>query len=279
MTSVLIACSFTILLISGVVLFVSPPGRIANWTNWTILGLRKQEWTALHIWFSTAFLFVTGFHVFFNWRPLLNYFKDRISRRFGFRREWFVAFAICGGVYAGTRAQIPPFSSLMAFNEGVKESWDKPKERAPIPHAELLSLQELSEKAGVEMTVVTNRLKGRNITNFSPEVIVQKLADDNQRSAQSIYEAIQGNAEPARPGAGHSGGQGRGKAGAGGGGGPGWKTLTQYCADEGMDLKDALAKLQAKGIKATPDQTMREIAVNNGYERPYELIDLLKSSK
>lgn len=282
MTSVLIAGSFVILLLSGLILFVSPPGRVANWTNWSILGLRKHDWTALHIWFSTLFLVVTGFHVFFNWRPLLNYFRDRISRQIGFRREWIAALAICGGVYAGTRAGIPPFSSLMAFNESVKASWDQPKERAPIPHAELLSLRELAEKAGVEMTVVTNRLKGRSITNFFPEIIVQNLADDNQRSAQSIYEAIQGHAEPAASGSGHSGGQGRGKGsgkGSGGaGGGPGWKSLTQYCADEGIDLKEALGKLQAKGIKATPEQTMREIAVNNGYDRPYELIDILKAN-
>ena len=275
-TSVLIASSFLILLLSGLILFVSPPGRVANWTNWSILGLRKHDWTALHIWFSTLFLVVTGFHVFFNWRPLLNYFRDRISRQIGFRREWIVAFAICGGVYGGTRAGVPPFSTLLSFNESLKESWDKPKERAPIPHAELLSLQELAEKAGVEMTVVTNRLKGRDITNFSPNVVVQKLADDNHRSAQSIYEAIQGQAEPTKSGSGHSSGQGRGKGG-GAGGGPGWKTLTQYCTDEGIDLKDALAKLHLKGIKATPEQTMREIAANNGYNRPYELIDILKA--
>ena len=65
------------------------------------------------------------------------------------------------------------------------------------------------------MTVVTNRLQGRNITNFPPEVIVQKLAEDNRRSAQSIYEAIQGHAEPARSGSGHGGGQGRTKGGSG----------------------------------------------------------------
>ena len=103
MTSVLIAVSFVILVFSGVILFVSPPGRIANWTNWNILSLTKKEWIALHIWFSTLFLLVTVFHLVFNWRPLLSYFKDRMTRQMGFRWEWLVALAICGGVYAGTR--------------------------------------------------------------------------------------------------------------------------------------------------------------------------------
>ena len=200
MTSVLIAASFTILVFSGVILFVSPPGRIANWTNWNILSLTKKDWIALHIWFSTLFLVVTLFHVFFNWRPLVNYFKDRATRRIGFRWEWVAALAICVGVYAGTRAGVPPFSSLLAFNERVKESWDKPRERAPIPHAELLSLSELAQKAGVEMAAATNRLQAKGITNISAEMVVQELADKNRRSAQQIYEMIL--AEPAGRGSG-----------------------------------------------------------------------------
>ena len=76
-------------------------------------------------------------------------------------------------------------------------------------------------------------------------------------------------------GQGQGGGGGGGKGG-GAGGGPGWKTLTQFCADEGIDLKDALARLNAKGIKASTNLTMREIAVNNGYSRPFELIDIIR---
>jgi hypothetical protein len=192
-----------------------------------------------------------------------------------------VALAICGGVYAGTRAGVPPFSSLLALSERVKESWDQPRERAPIPHAELLTLTELAQKAGVEMATATNRLTTKGITNFTADIVVQELASKNARSAQQVYQIIL--AEPARGGTGvgqgHGQGQGKGGLGGGGGGaggGPGRKTLTQFCRDEGIELKDALARLQAKGCKASADLTMREIAVNNGYSRPYELIDIIR---
>jgi len=118
LTSVLIAASFVILVFSGIVLFVSPPGRVANWTDWSIFQLTKKDWAAVHIWFSTLFLVVTLVHLFFNWRPLVGYFKDRMTRRVGFRWEWLVALAICGGVYAGTRLGVPPFSTLA--NRGSK---------------------------------------------------------------------------------------------------------------------------------------------------------------
>jgi hypothetical protein len=48
MTSILIAASFLLLLISGAVLFVSSPRRVANWGKWRMIGLTKHEWTGVH---------------------------------------------------------------------------------------------------------------------------------------------------------------------------------------------------------------------------------------
>jgi hypothetical protein len=271
--SVLISGAFLVLVVSGTVLFVSPPGRIANWTNWAMLGLRKHDWISVHVCFSVLFVVGAFIHAGFNWRPLLTYFKDRLTRRAGFRLEWLAALLICAGVYVGTRAAIPPFSSLLAFSDQVKESWDKPRDRAPIAHAELLTLAELAEKAGIDVKTAANRLQAKGMTGASSKVVVQDLAQKNQRSAQQIFQALTdpgeraGEREQQRHSAGFAGGKGAG--------GPGRKTLTEYCAGEGIDEKSALERLQSKGIKARPDQTLREIAVNNGYERPYELMSIL----
>ena len=85
-----------------------------------MLGLRKSDWGGLHIWFGTLFLTMTALHVFFNWRPLVSYFKNRVTRSVGFRKEWAVAASLCVLVFAGTRAGVPPFSTLLAWNEEVK---------------------------------------------------------------------------------------------------------------------------------------------------------------
>jgi hypothetical protein len=76
-------------------------------------------------------------------------------------------------------------------------------------------------------------------------------------------------------------GPGRQAAGTGGGGGgaaggAGRKTLAQFCAAEGLSLDATLKRLEARGFKAAAEQTLREIAVNNGFSRPYELIDILR---
>ncbi|HYN38594.1 MAG TPA: DUF4405 domain-containing protein [Rhodospirillales bacterium] len=66
------ALSAIILLISGVVLFIAPSGRIASATQWALLWLDKDGWVNLHNVF--AILFVAGliWHLVFNWKPLSN---------------------------------------------------------------------------------------------------------------------------------------------------------------------------------------------------------------
>jgi uncharacterized membrane protein YgcG len=299
MTSVLIAASFLLLLVSGVILFVSPPGRVANWSNWRLLGLTKHEWSGVHTWFAAVFVVMVVFHLVFNFRPLMNYFRDRISRRLGWRWEWVVALALCGGVFAGAQTCVPPFSTLLNFGERVKQSWEDTRTAAPLPHAELLSLKDLVGQGKVPYETAVERLEARGFKRIRPETIVQDLAQSNQVSAQRVYEIIQGqrdggrgggghgfakageSGEQAEQGAGHGAGDGRGGFGKGGGGagGAGWQTLAQYCSSRNIALTNSTARLQAKGIKFTADQTLREIALGNGYDRPYEIIGILESTK
>jgi len=122
-TSVFLAACFLGAVASGSVLFLSPPGRVANWTNWTIGGLAKHDWIALHVCFSAVFLVVAAFHVFFNWRPLVSYFRDRISRRLGLRAEWVTAVALASLTGWAALAGLPPFQWLVAASESLKQSW------------------------------------------------------------------------------------------------------------------------------------------------------------
>jgi hypothetical protein len=279
-TSVFLSVSFLAAVISGAILFLSPPGRIANWTDWTIGSLTKQQWIALHVCFTVAFLVVAIFHVIFNWRPLVSYFKDRVTRRVGLRPEWLAALVVAVAIGWGTLAGSAPFSWLLAASENLKQSWDRTAERAPIPHAELLALSELASKAGVELAVATERLDKAGIKGHSPEIVVEQLAKANNIPAQRIYEIIQGQLAAAGRGAGGRGGEGAsrgGGVGAGGhGGGLGWKTIEQMCAEEGLVVADVLARLKARGLKAEANQTLREIAVGNGFERPFELVEIIR---
>jgi len=261
-----------------------------------MLGLTKHDWTGLHVWFSAVFLITAGVHITFNFRPLANYFKDRFTRRIGFRREWIVAFGLCAGVFVGVRAGVPPFSSFLDFNERIKQSWEDPRGAAPIPHAELLSLQELAGKAEVTLDTALQRLAEKGVQGATAEIAVAELASKNDLSARRVYEIIQGVQPQSRPGSGRGLGSGSaekaatvksgesshragaGSGGWGGGGGPGRMTLTEFCESRGIDVKKAQARLEANGIKLTPGRTLRDLAVENGYERPYEIMDIIEGN-
>ncbi len=287
-TSVLISLTFIVMILSGTILLFSPPGRVANWTGWRMLGYTKHEWSDLHVWFAVLFVVGGLLHTVFNFRQLLSYFRNRVTRRLGFRWEWLVAVVIAGLVFAGTRADLPPFATLLAFSERIKRSWEDPRTAAPIPHAELLTVQELAETAGVPLETALERLNRRSLQGVSPTAVAGELAARNGLSAQRLYELLQD--APARGGkrgprdeSGPSEGAGRpgqrpaaGRGGGGGGGGPGRMTLTEYCESRGLDVQEVEARLHAQGITLRSGQTLREIAVENGYERPFELIDIIE---
>lgn len=291
MMSVLIGLAFVVLVVSGGILFLSPPGRVANWSGWRMLGYTKHEWSDLHIWFAVVFIIAAVLHTVFNIRLLLSYFRSRLTRRIGFRWEWVVALAVAGAVFAGTRAGVPPFSSFLAFNERIKQSWEDPRAVAPMPHAELLTVQDLAAKAGVPLETATERLTRSGLQGVDPAVVVAELAAQNSISAQRLFEILCDVPSPnAHPGqhrsAGASGGKGatsgqggRGGGwggGGGGGGGAGRMTLGEYCVSRGIELETALARLQAHGIEASADQTLREVASAYGYSRPMEIVGLVE---
>jgi hypothetical protein len=124
--SVLVGLSFFLMTVTGAVLFFAPSCRIARDTSWSVLGYDKDQWIAVHVWTSLAFVLASVFHVYFNWRAMMNYFKSKITKHFAFRAEWIAALVLCAIVYAGTIYEVPPFSSLMVWKETFKHEGPGP---------------------------------------------------------------------------------------------------------------------------------------------------------
>jgi len=275
--SVLSALSFIGMVFTGVILFVVPPGRIANWSGWTLLGLTKHQWIGLHDWFSIIFIIAAVFHVYLNWKALISYFKNKVSKAFALRIEWAISLVICCIVFVGTLGDIKPFSSLLVWNENIKQSWDNTQQRAPIAHAELLSLTELSEQVSdLSLETILTNLKSRRIEVESADVILGDLAKAHNMTPAQLYDIAVGQA---RHGGGPQGGPGErgGRHGEGGSGrGFGQMTLSSYCNQMGLDVNEAMKKLQNSGFTASSDMTIRRIADGMGVH-PSEVRTLLES--
>ncbi len=48
--------SFLVISVSGVVLYIAPPGRVARWVDWELWRMSLGDWQALHTNFSSSWL-------------------------------------------------------------------------------------------------------------------------------------------------------------------------------------------------------------------------------
>jgi hypothetical protein len=275
--SVLSALSLIGMVFTGVILFVVPPGRIANWTGWTLLGLTKHQWIGLHDWFSIIFVLASIFHIYLNWKALVSYFKNKISKAFALRVEWAFALIICSIVFIGTLGDMKPFSSLLAWNENIKHSWDRTQQRAPIAHAELLSLTELSEQLrDLSLETILTNLKSRGIEVKSADVVLGDLAEVHNMTPAQLYDIALGQAGYGGDPQGGPGRRGERHGEGGSGRGFGQMTLSSYCSQTGLDVNETVKKLQNAGFKASSDMTIRSIADTTGVH-PSEIRALLEA--
>ncbi len=113
-----------ILGISGIVLYVAPPGRYANFAGWQVLGVDKAGWESIHTNFSWIFLILTTLHLYFNWRVIRGYLRRGLVWTVRYRLELGTATGVTLLVLAGTIMNWPPFSTVMNFGETVKRYWE-----------------------------------------------------------------------------------------------------------------------------------------------------------
>ena len=210
-----------------------------------MLALTKDQWSGLHIWFSLIFMIAAILHLYLNWRPFASYFRSKMHKVFVFRTEWMLAILLCVVVGWGTLTHARLFSSLLAWNEAIKHGWDTPSDRAPIPHAELMTLSELAQQAeGPELESMILNLQAAGIEIQSPEVALGDLAKKAGMTPMQLYGVATGQSSIPRSGR----GRGAHRQGQPGGYGIGRLTLRQYCEQQSLDLQDSCPKAAGEGL-------------------------------
>lgn len=175
---------------SGIMLFVSPKGRVAHWTNWQLFGLSKDEYSALHVNFMIIFTVGILVHIVLNIKPLINYLKIKSKGVATFSYE-LVASAFLTLVFTvGTLAQIAPFQSFIDFEDSVKNSWEMEKDKAPYGHAELSSLRKISHELGIGENQMYLLLKRAGIKEVNMDEELGTIASKNGISPNKLYSIV-----------------------------------------------------------------------------------------
>ena len=62
-TSLCSLVSFILLVLTAIILYIEPHGRVAYWTHSDFLGLEKDQWGNIHIFSGLLFLVADRFHL------------------------------------------------------------------------------------------------------------------------------------------------------------------------------------------------------------------------
>lgn len=259
--------SLFLVILSSVILYIVPEGRVAYWSDWTILGLSKSQWGDLHITTGLLFLVAGVWHTLLNWRQIVRYIQKGMAHTTGSMRPWpiLVAVAIVLFTVIGTLRGWQPMKQLLVWNEQIKEYQANRNGNPPYGHAELSSLESFCGFLGLDQKQVLEGLKAEGMQGeLTLKTTILEMAHANGSTPQQVYEKIQEIASeravptlPAVPP------QGLGKM-----------TFSQLCETYGMDLTSVIRDLEQQGIHASANETLKEVAEECGM-KPMDLYQLL----
>ena len=241
--------------LTGIVLYIVPEGRVAYWTNWTLLGLGKTDYNNLHTTTSLLFILASIIHIYLNWEPIINYLENKLKKVVIITPSFLIALIINLFVLAGTYYNIEPMKSVVVFGNDISKSWSEKYSAPPFGHAELSSLKTVCRRMGLDLDRAVMLLKKHSIKFQSTSETLKEIAVKNNTSPDKIYDII-------KPSEKESSVQSSPK-------GVGRMSLRELSSKYSINLDRAVKKLSAHGFSADRDMTLKDIAEQKGVSPSY----------
>lgn len=270
-TSLTAGLAFIVMLVTSIILYVVPQGRVAYWADWKLWGLTKTDWGNIHINLGLLFLIALFLHIYYNWKPLINYLKDKSKRIKVFTSEFNAALIITILFVLGTYIMLPPFSWVMALNDHFKDSGAVKYGEPPYGHAELSSLKTFAKKLNLDLAKSMDLLKEAGYSVDDGSITLQAIGKQYHVPPQLIYETI----KPASI-VSNQGSEGKINLPYSPPPGTGNLTLADFCAQFDLSSKMIIRELKGQGILASADLTLKEIASQN-QTSPIDLFEIIKT--
>lgn len=252
--SLLMTFSGIFVLLTSVVLYIEPEGRVAYWADWKLLGLDKPQWGDLHVTTGFLFLIVLPLHVWLNWKPILSYLKNKARELTGVNAANLTALAVTLYVAVGTLLGLPPMQQVLDLGAAIKDAHVETYGNPPYGHAELSTLERFAGFMKMDPEKALAALREKGFKAESAQMTLRDMADANGVTPKALYNAMSEASSPELP---ETAPEGTGKLRFG-----------DLCKQFGLNAEAAAKGLAAKGIKAAPDQTMKEIATASDMSPP-----------
>jgi len=269
-TSLTMLTSVLVMIYTGIMLFIAPPGRIANWADWRFFALSKEQLIALHTTFMVVFIVATILHIIYNWRLMISYLRNSARSLIVFTKEMIIASLITVVTITGTLYEIPPFSTFVSFSADVSDSWIREYGEPPYGHAELSTIQNFSKKVGLDSEQSKKALLDAGIAPDDIAKSLKEIAKANGASPEALY-LIMKNAQS------NSTATKEEKSLAQNGEkytGLGRRKIADVAQVVGLSTDELIAKLKTIGIDANAEDRFKDIAESNGLS-PSDIIEKL----
>lgn len=286
--SLTVLLSFVFLSLSGVLLFVSPQGRVAYWSRWTLFGLTKDEYSAIHTTLMILFLVVGVWHAVLNWKPITAYLKNRSRQLRPLTPEFGVAAVLTALFVVGPLAGFFPFRQFLDAGADVKDYWEASSGAPPWGHAEENSLArfcrgmedferlESQRLIAIDCEAALAAIRADGIAVSSAAERLVDIAEANGTTPKTIAAIVmsvarevtpqeaaarlQPDPSPARFQRPYSG--------------LGRMTLASYAQEYGYSLTELQQILREAGYTLDPEATLRDEAGRLGLD-PEGFVDIL----
>lgn len=266
-TSLTLAITGLIELVTSVVLYIMPAGRVAYWSNYQLFGLSKTDWGNIHITVGTLFVVMGGVHIYFNWRPITAYIKNKAKKFTIFTKSFNIALLLSLYVTIGTLYSLPPMNYILElggyFTTTANEKYGEP----PYGHAELSSLKMFCSRMNIELAQAIGLLKKAGVTIKGAEQPIGDISKNSNLTPQQLYNIIK-NAEIVQEGE-------SSKFPESPSPGFGQKTIKDICQAYKLPMSKILTGLKEAGFTVQPDDTIKNISSNNG-SNPMEIYEIIK---
>ncbi len=263
--------AFLVMLLTSIVLFIVPHGRIAYWADWRLLGLSKTQWGDIHINTGFLFLIALGFHIYYNWKSIVNYLKDKARKIKVFTKDFNIAAVLVLVCIFGTYFSIPPFSSILNISADIKDAAAEHYGEPPYGHAELSSLQTFAKKMKLDVNESINLLKKAGFDVENEKQTLVEISRQNHISPQQIYSTI----KTTRKAAAAESSTGAKMLPELPPVGMGNTKLLELCNRYDLKIKQVITSLKKQNIIAQENMTIKQIAQKNN-TNPMDIYELLR---
>jgi hypothetical protein len=270
-TSLTASLALVLMILTSIILYIVPEGRVAYWAEWRLWGLSKTEWGNIHINMGLLFLISMFLHIYYNWKTLISYLKNKAKQVKVFTPELCAALVLTIVFIIGTYFLVPPFSWMMSLNDYFKDTGAAKYGEPPYGHAELSSLRTFTQRMNLDLEKSMELLNQAGYRVEDSAVTLAAIARRHNIPPQLVYEAMKSAATIPDPRS-----EADGVLPESPQPGIGKLTLADFCAQFNLNLKLVVRELKQQGIEASEELTFKKIATENKTS-PSELYERIKS--